>query len=134
MLNTDCPVYSVTKRLRCHLGNLQTKGPRIYFTAVIRSLLGRLSSRMAEEVDEALAVNEELQAAIESRPDLNDPLVRAIVANLQAEQNYRPAERQYRGKIIYFRARDAESDFADNRAAWQRLAAGEVELHVVPGD
>jgi amino acid adenylation domain-containing protein len=134
MLNTDCPVYTVTKRLRCHLGNLQTKGPKIYFTALIRSVLRSLNSRMAEKVDEALAGNAELQAAIESRPDLNDPLVRAIVANLQAEQDYRPAQRQYRGKIIYFRARDAESDFADNRDAWQRLAAGEFELHVVPGD
>jgi surfactin synthase thioesterase subunit len=89
---------------------------------------------MAERVDEALAVNKELQAAIESRPDLNDPLVRTILANLQAEQNYRPTQRQYRGKIIYFRARDAESDFADNRDAWQRIAAGQFEIHVVPGD
>jgi acyl carrier protein len=30
MLNTDCPVYSFAKRIRCHVGNLMKKGPKTY--------------------------------------------------------------------------------------------------------
>src|SRR5262249_282736 len=74
----------------------------------------------------------ELKQTIESRPDLNDPLVRTVLANLDAEQAYSPVGR-YPGVITYFEARDALSDFEDNRAGWKNLAAG-VNVHVAPGD
>ena len=96
-------------------------------------MLRRLSPKTEEKIAETLAGNEELQAAIESRPDPSDPLIRTVLANLQAEVNYRPARKDYPGKITYFWARDAEVDFQDNRTAWRRLAAS-FELHAVPGD
>ena len=134
MLNTDCPVYSFAKRIRCHAGNLIKKGPKAYLAFVVRSVLRRVSPRAEEKIAETLAGNEELQAAIESRPDSNDPLIRTVLANLQAEHDYTPSRKTYPGKITYFWARAAAVDFQDNRAAWRRLAAGGIEMHVVPGD
>jgi thioesterase domain-containing protein len=76
-----------------------------------------------------------LQETIESRKDLgDDPLVRTVIAILDAEKDYVPAERIYPGKITFFYARDAESDFEDNRFGWRRSAAGGFEVHIVPGD
>ena len=134
MLNTDCPVYSLAKRIRCHVGNFKKKGPKAYLVFGVRSVLRRISPKAEEKIAETLSGNEELQAAIESRPDRNDPLIRTVIANLQAENDYHPAQKSYPGKITYFWARDAQVDFDDNRTAWSKLAAGGFELHVVPGD
>ncbi|HEX6719183.1 MAG TPA: hypothetical protein VF088_18910, partial [Pyrinomonadaceae bacterium] len=51
----------------------------------------------------------------------------------EAEQNYRPANRRYPGRITFFWAEDAPRDFEDNRLAWTKVAAGGCEIHVVPG-
>jgi amino acid adenylation domain-containing protein len=133
MLNTDCPVVSLGKRLRCHVGNLRQKGPKVYVLAALGSLLGRVNARAGAALETA-AANSELKEAIESRPDLNDPLVQTVLANLEAEKNYVPASIDYPGKITYFWASDAESTFEDNRFAWARLAREGFELHKVPGD
>jgi len=132
MVNTDCPVVSWGKRIKCNVGNLRTKGVKIYFLAALGSLLGRVNTKAGAL--ETAAANSELKDAIESRPDLNDPLVRTVLANLEAEKAYVPSVRDYPGRITYFWARDAETTYEDNRLAWAKLAGGGFDLHKVPGD
>lgn len=81
-----------------------------------------------------LAGTEEEQAAIKRFQDSDDPLIRAVLANLQAERDYTPAQNRYAGKITYFWAQDPQDNFEDNRGAWRKVAAGGFELHVIPGD
>jgi thioesterase domain-containing protein len=133
MLNTDCPVVSLRKRVQCHVGNLRKKGVKTYALAVFGALLGRVNAKAGAALETA-AANSELKEAIESRPDLNDPLVQTVLANLQAEKNYVPSVKDYPGRITYFWASDAESSFDDNRLAWEKLARGGFEVHRVPGD
>src|SRR4029453_18777410 len=65
---------------------------------------------------------------------VDESLVRTVTAILSAEQRYVPAQQEYAGKITLFWARDAKTDFEDNRFGWGRLAAGGFEVHVVPGN
>jgi thioesterase domain-containing protein len=60
-------------------------------------------------------------------------LVRTVAAILEAEQNYRPVNRRYPGKITFFWAEDALQDFEDNRSGWTSVAGGGCEIYVVPG-
>jgi thioesterase domain-containing protein len=134
MLNTDCPVYSFAKRMKCHAGNLRKKGPKTYLLAGVGALVRRISPSAGDAIIEAATANQEVRAAIESKPDRNDPLVRTVFANLEAERLYSPPQETYPGKITYFWARDAAVDYADNRDAWRKLAGGGFDLHVIPGD
>jgi amino acid adenylation domain-containing protein len=133
MLNTDCPVVSLGKRVKCHVENLRQKGLKVYSLAALGSVLGRVNAKAGAAL-EAASANRELKEAIASRPDLNDPLVQTVLANLEAEKNYRPSVRDYPGRITYFWAKDAGSGYDDNRLAWKRLARGGFDLYQVPGD
>jgi len=106
---------------------------KVYFLAGLGALLGRVNAKAGAALETA-AANSELKEAIETRPDLNDPLVQTVIANLEAEKKYDPAVKNYPGRITYFWARDAESTFEDNRLAWAKLARGGFDLYEVPGD
>ena len=132
MLNTNCPVYSLPHRVRCHIGHLIKLGPGTYLRAAYRSISRKLGTAPATK-DSDTPLDPEVQEAIDTRVDMNDPLVRTIMAILHADKNYVPYGKIYPGKICMFWARDAERDFEDNRLGWRRLAADGLEVHVVPG-
>jgi thioesterase domain-containing protein len=59
--------------------------------------------------------------------------LRTVLAILDAEKDYVPRGKIYPGKITLFLAADAEADAEDNRLGWEKLAAGGLEVHSVPG-
>jgi len=127
MLNTDCPVYSLAKRLGCHWGHLKERGLLTYSA----SLMGSVKRRLKLGISGHEVSNSEVQSLVSEQAD--DALVQTVAAILEAEQKYVPRNKSFPGKIILFWAKDAPSDFADNRVAWRRVAAGGCEIHVVPG-
>jgi len=133
LLNTNCPVYSVAKRIGCHLGHLKERGAVAYLRSGTRAAMRRVRKR-ASWSDQAAVPDRGLQEAIASKVDKSDPLVRTVLANLGAENDYAPVRKQYPGKITLFWAKDAEQDFEDNRLAWRNLAGGGFEVHEVPGN
>jgi thioesterase domain-containing protein len=129
MLNTNCPVYSLRKKMKCHLGHLKQRGVRSYSADLTRALKQRLGR--ANSVDNTGGSSTNVQSVVQDPQD--KALVRTVAAILEAEQNYRPVNRRYPGKITFFWAEDAPRDFEDNRSGWTRIAAGNCEIHVVPG-
>ena len=136
MLNTNCPVYTWAKRIRCHVGHVMELGLKRYASAAAKSLRGRLGGRAVEESDDSgrsIAQDPDLQKLVMNKSGVDESLVRTVTAILSAEERYRPAHQKYPGKITLFWARDAQQDFEDNRLGWARLATGGLEVHVVPG-
>jgi thioesterase domain-containing protein/acyl carrier protein len=136
MLNTNCPVYTWAKRIRCHVGHVMELGLKRYASAAAKSLRGRLGGRVVEESDDSgrsIAQDPDLQKLVMNKSGVDESLVRTVTAILSAEERYRPAHQKYPGKITLFWARDAQQDFEDNRLGWARLATGGLEVHVVPG-
>ena len=129
LLNTDCPVYSLGKKFICHLGHLRQRGVLNYSRAVAESVRRRLYLNDGSSDREQL--NSEVQSLVPQQAD--DALVQTVAAIFEAEQEYVPAIKRYPGKITLFWANDAPRDFEDNRPAWQKVAAGGLEIHVVPG-
>ena len=136
MLNTNCPVYTLAKRMRCHLGHLREYGPARYATEISKSVKRRLTGQVAKENNgsgNTNAADPDIQKLLVNDSGVDESLVRTVAAILSAEQQYIPARQQYFGKITLFWARDAKRDFEDNRLGWRRLATGGFDLHVVPG-
>jgi thioesterase domain-containing protein len=129
MLNTNCPVYSLRKRLTCHLGHLKQRGVRNYTLGLSQRLAQRLNR--GNSADESAVSHADIHSVVQDPED--DGLVQTVAAILEAEQNYRPVRQHYPGKITFFWAEDAPRDFEDNRLAWTMIAAGGCEIHVVPG-
>lgn len=136
MLNTDCPVYSFAKRMQCHVGHLMEYGPKRYVSAAGEGVKRRLIRRIANENNAAAktgVTDPEIHKLLASDSGVDESLVRTVGAILSAEERYAPARQQYPGKITLFWARDATPGFEDNRLGWRRMAAGGLDLHVVPG-
>jgi thioesterase domain-containing protein/acyl carrier protein len=133
MLNTNCPVYSFAKRIRCHLGHLMERGPKSYAMGVGKSVKRRLTGQGNDERVESNAPDPDIQKLLVKDSGVDESLVRTVMAIMAAEEEYVPSRRVYPGKITLFRARDAKRDFEDNRLAWRKLAAGGFEVHIVPG-
>jgi aspartate racemase len=127
LLNTNCPVYSFTKRLGCHWGHLKERGLKSYSVDFMGSLKRRLNLKASVNG----VAKADVQNLVPEQAD--DALVQTVGAILEAEQNYVPRNKSYPGKVTLFWARDAPQDFEDNRLAWRRIAAGGCEIHVVPG-
>ena len=131
MLNTDCPVYSFAKRIRCHVGHLMEKGPREYAHGIVNRRFKGLVSETKNETTGTL--DPEIEKVLAKDSGVDQSLVRTVLAIMAASEEYVPAHGVYPGKITFFLARDAKRDFEDNRLAWRKLAAGGFEVHVVPG-
>jgi thioesterase domain-containing protein/acyl carrier protein len=132
MLNTNCPVYTLAKRIRTHFGHLAQSGPGLYAREVAQALRRRMGKKSVSNGDN-IVHDAQLRQLIERRRDGDEALVKTVLAILQAEREYLPAERVYPGKITLFWADAAPRDFEDNRLGWRNLAAGGLEVHVVPG-
>jgi len=130
MLNTDCPVYSFAKRIRCHVGHLMEKGSREYAQGIVnRRFKGRVSETKNETTSD---LDPEIQKVLAKDSGVDKSLVRTVLAIIAAGEQYAPG-RVYPGKITFFWARDAKRDFEDNRLAWRKLAGAGFDVHVVPG-
>ena len=135
MLNTNCPVYTLAKKIRCHLGHLKERGPKRYASEAAKGVKRRLIGQVAETNNgsgKSNALDLEIQKVLANDSGVDESLVRTVTAILSAEEAYVPAQ-NYRGKITFFWAREAKRDFEDNRLGWSRLAAGGFDLHEVDG-
>jgi len=132
MLNTNCPLYSLPHRLRCQLGHLKKRGVLSHAQSITTAIAGRLSKRSAKLQGYDLG-DRALQALVQGREDNDDPLIKTVLGIQYAADNYVPVDKIHRGKITLFWAKDEEVDFEDNRLGWQKLAAGGLEVHAVPG-
>ena len=131
MLNTNCPVYSFAKRIRCHVGHLMEKGPREYAQGIVnRRFTGRVSETKNETAN---GLDPEIQKVLAKDSGLDESLVRTVMAIMAAAEQYVPARGVFPGKITFFMARDTKRDFEDNRLAWRKLAGAGLDVHVVPG-
>jgi aspartate racemase len=127
MLNTNCPVYSLAKRIGCHWGHLKARGLSTYSAGLVSSVKRRLKvGSSGQEISKS-----EVQSLVPEQAD--DALMQTVASILEAEQQYVPRNQSYPGKVTLFWANDAPRDFEDNRLAWRKLAAGGCEIHVVPG-
>ena len=129
LLNTNCPVHSLSKKLIYHLGHLRERGLLNYSRALAESVRRRL--HLADESSERKKLNSDVQGLVPEQAD--EALVQTVAAIFEAEQKYVPAIKRYPGKITLFWAQDAPRDFEDNRPAWRKVAAGGLKIHVVPG-
>jgi thioesterase domain-containing protein/acyl carrier protein len=127
MLNTNCPVYSVGKKLICHLGHLRQRGLLNYSRSLAESIKRRLNLGTSDHNTSKT----EVRNLIPEQAD--DALAQTVAAIFDAEQKYIPANKRFPGKVTLFWADEAARDFEDNRLAWGKLAAGGFEVHVVPG-
>jgi aspartate racemase len=127
MLNTNCPVHSLAKRIGCHWGHLRERGLSTYSAGLMSSVKRRLKlGTSGQEISAA-----EVQNLVPEQAD--DALMQTVAAILEAEQKYVPGNKNYPGQITLFWANDAPRDFEDNRLAWRGVAAAGCEIHVVPG-
>jgi thioesterase domain-containing protein len=131
MLNTNCPVYPASRKIRFHLAHLREHGLKFYVSAIWQTLKRKMG-RPTVSVEVTAAPDPELARLVaDSRDD--EALVRTVLAILDAEKDYVPRGKIYPGKITLFWAADAEADSEDNRLGWQGLTTGGLEVHEVPG-
>ena len=82
-------------------------------------------------LDQSAVPDVDVRSVVQDPED--DTLVQVVAAIMEAEEEYRPTNSRYPGKITLFWADDAAADIDDNRLGWARLAAGGCDIHVVPG-
>ena len=132
MLNTNCPVYPVSKKIQFHLAHFRQHGARFY-TREIWKTLRRKIGKPTVSVEINGPPDPELAKLVADRRHGDEALVRTVLAILDAEKDYVPRGKIYPGKITFFWAKDDATNFEDNRLGWRRLAAGGLEVHEVPG-
>ena len=132
MLNTNCPVYTPTHRIRCHVGHLQQLGPRTYATEVVKALQRRLGKAPVLHGNVA-SLDPQIASLLANRTDRDEALVHTVEAIRDAEDNYVPSGKVYPGRITLFWAMNSIKDFEDNRLGWRRLAAG-LDVYEIPGN
>lgn len=134
MLNTNCPSYTLCKRIASHAVHLVQEGPRFYARGVVNGVARRLGigEFKADSNASAAAPDPELQQVLMSRGDVDAALVFTVLAIMKADESYVPKGR-IANKITYFRATDAQTSFHDNRLGWRHLTGGGFEVFDVPG-
>lgn len=133
MLNTNCPVFTRTQRLRCHIGHLQELGVRTYAKQVAKALQQRIGKPPVSTGKDA-SPDPQIAKLLENRADGDEALVRTLVSIIDAEENYVPTGKVYPGRITLFWAMNSKEDFEDNRLGWRRLAALGLDVHKIPGN
>jgi aspartate racemase len=134
LLDTYCPLHSLTQRVRCHWAHLVERGPVTYSADAFRAVSKRLR-RMFFRGAIDTAVTADASTVLPGQTEFQDPLVRAVQANIEAENNYSPRDKIYRGRIIFFYAEDHGSTpaYEDNRLDWAKLATDGIEVYRIPG-
>ena len=114
--------------------HLVERGPLTYaadaFGAARKRLRGKFLGKTSQPENEATTA-----AGLPKQTKFDDPLVRTVQANIEAENTYVPRNNLYRGRIIYFYAEDLGGAPAceDNRLRWAKMATEGIEIHRIPG-
>jgi len=130
MLNTNCPVYPLNRKVLIHLSHLK-HDPLSYARAVGQALQRRFG--LGSGRSETKTADATLSKLVEEPRQSDAALTRTILAILEAERDYMPRGKLYAGKITLFKACDYETDFMDNRLGWEKLSQSGLEVHDVPG-
>ena len=134
LLDTYCPLHSLAQRLRCHWAHLIERGPSTYaanaFTAARKRFRRKFLQESPQSENGATAAT-----VLPKQTEFDDPLVRTVQANIEAENTYVPQDKAYRGRITYFHADDLGGAPAheDNRLRWAKMATEGIEIHHIPG-
>jgi thioesterase domain-containing protein/acyl carrier protein len=134
LLDTYCPLHSLVQRVRCHWEHLVERGPLTYTTDALSAVGKRLRRMLSRGTAEAV-ITEEAAKLLPEQTEFQDPLVRAVQANIEAENAYAPRNKIYRGRIMFFYAEDLGGApvYEDNRLHWAKLATEGIEVHRIPG-
>lgn len=134
LLDTYCPLHSLTQRVRCHWAHLVERGPATYTADALVAVSKRLR-RMFSSGAASVRVNADTSNVLPGKTEFQDPLVRAVQANIEAENIYAPRGEIYRGRIIFFYAEDRAGvpAYEDNRLRWAKMATEGMEVHRIPG-
>jgi amino acid adenylation domain-containing protein len=132
MLNTNCPVYPRSRKIRFHLEHLKEHGPAFYSRAVWQTVRRKMGQPTVS-VEVNTAPDPALARLVADRGNGDEALVRTVLAILDAEKDYVPRGKIYPGKITLFRAEDVEEDVEDNRLGWEKLARRGLKVYSVPG-
>ncbi len=132
MLNTNCPVYPLSKKIQFHMAHLRQHGARFYAREIWKTLRRKVG-KPTVSVDINGPPDPELAKLVADRRHGDEALVRTVLAILDAEKDYVPRGKIHPGKITLFWAKDDAAGFEDNRLGWRRLATGGLEVHEVPG-
>jgi thioesterase domain-containing protein/acyl carrier protein len=134
LLDTYCPTHSLTQRVRCHWAHFVERGPATYTVDALTAVSKRLR-RMFFAGAASAGVTPDASTVLPRQTEFQDPLVRAVQANIEAENAYAPRNRIYHGRIIFFYAEDlgGAPAYEDNRLRWKRLATEGLEVHRIPG-
>ncbi|MCA1587041.1 MAG: phosphopantetheine-binding protein, partial [Acidobacteria bacterium] len=119
-------VYPLAGRLDRELSDLGRHGMRQYFRQwwiYVQEGVKRRLARGAKALSPTLAIE---------GWDISHTLRRVVEANLLAERRYLP--RPYPGRVVLFHGSDMPIELQDTRLAWDEVAGGGLEVHIVPGD
>jgi thioesterase domain-containing protein/acyl carrier protein len=134
LLDTYCPLHSLVQRVRCHWAHLVERGPLTYTADALSAVSKRLRRMFSGGTGEAV-ITEEAAKLLPEKTEFQDPLVRAVQANIEAENAYAPRNSIYRGRIVFFYAQDLGGApvYEDNRLRWATMATEGIEVHRIPG-
>jgi thioesterase domain-containing protein/acyl carrier protein len=134
LLDTYSPLRSVTQRVRGHWAHLVERGPATYTADALGAISRRLRRRFSAGTTKS-EVTVDASTILPGKIEFQDPLVRAVEANIEAENAYAPRNKIYRGRIVLFYAEDlgGAPAYEDNRLRWAKMATEGVEVHRIPG-
>jgi thioesterase domain-containing protein len=97
--------------------------------------LNAVSKRLRRRSIANAEVTADASTVLPGQTEFQDPLVRAVEANIEAENAYAPRNKIYRGRIILFYAEDlgGAPAYEDNRLHWAKMATDGIEVHRIPG-
>jgi thioesterase domain-containing protein/acyl carrier protein len=131
LLDTYCPLHSFAHRVRCHWAHFVERGPATYTADTLSAVSKRLRRMFFADA----GVTADASTVLPRETEFQDPLVRAVQANIEAENAYAPRNKIYRGRIIFFYAEDLGSapPHEDNRVSWAKMATEGIDVHRIPG-
>jgi aspartate racemase len=136
LLDTYSPLHSLAQRVRGHWAHLVERGPATYIIDALTAVSKRLRRRFVGGATNAEAeLTTDTSRILPGQTEFQDPLVRAVQANIEAENAYAPRNKIYRGRVIYFYAEDRGGvpAYEDNRLGWAKMATEGIEVHRIPG-
>ncbi len=105
------------------------------YTADALGAIGRRLRRRFSAGTTNAEVTVDASTILPGKIEFQDPLVRAVEANIEAENAYAPRNKIYRGRIVLFYAEDLGGTpaYEDNRLRWAKMATEGIEVHRIPG-
>ncbi len=98
MLNTNCPVYPLSKKIQFHMAHLRQHGARFYAGEIWKTLRRKMG-KPTVSVEINGPPDPELAKLVADRRHGDEALVRTVLAILDAEKDYVPRGKIHPGKI-----------------------------------